>query len=181
MITRRQMLQSGAAGLGACAVAGLCAASLGAVGLGAAGSDRLPRPQGLVLRHLLTGERLLVEVDGNGGPPAASMAGIEYLLRDPSTDQRGSIDPQLIRQLLEVAAGWTPLPVYDVLDAYRSSARRARASLHHQGRAIDLRLSGIASADLAASAAARGRGGVGYYRSADFVHLDTGAPRCWQG
>jgi uncharacterized protein YcbK (DUF882 family) len=137
--------------------------------------------RGLVLRHLVTGEHLAVEVGNAGAPAPAILAGIESVLRDPQTGERGRIDPQLIRQLLELAAGWTPLPVYEVLDAYRSPARGAGGGLHHQGRAIDLRLSGVACADLAVRAAAQGRGGVGHYRNADFVHLDTGPPRRWQG
>ena len=57
----------------------------------------------------------------------------------------------------------------------------ARHSLHLEGRAIDVRLDGIDCADLAAGALALSRGGVGYYRRSDFVHLDTGALRTWRG
>jgi uncharacterized protein YcbK (DUF882 family) len=169
MITRRQLLQ-----FGGCAAAG---AGWPVTAVWADG----PVARGLVLRHLVTGEHLAVEVGSATAPSAALMTGIENVLRDPRTGERGRIDPGLIRQLVELAAGCTPLPVYDVLDAYRSPGRGAGIGLHHQGRAIDLRLSGVACADLAIRAAAHGRGGVGHYRNADFVHLDTGAPRCWQG
>jgi len=174
MITRRQLLQ-----FGGCATAG--AGWPASAVWGDAPGVRTVRVRGLVLRHRVTGEHLAVELGGGPGPSAAITAGIENVLRDPRTGARGRIDPQLIRQLLELAAGWTELPVYDVLDAYRSPARSAGRGLHHQGRAIDLRLAGVACADLAARAAAHGRGGVGYYRDGDFVHLDTGAPRCWRG
>jgi uncharacterized protein YcbK (DUF882 family) len=176
MITRRQVLQ-----FGGCAAAGVGASALmGAPGLMGAYAAA-PRPQGLLIRHLATGESLAVETGAGRDPSAASMSRIEAILRDPATDERGRMDPQLIRQLLDLAAEWTPLPVYEVLDAYRSDSRTAGAGLHGEGRAIDLRLSGVACADFAARAAAHARGGVGYYRSADFVHLDTGAARCWQG
>jgi len=168
MITRRRLLQAGG-----CAVTGVVVGSAMPV-------DGV-RPRRLVLRHLVTAEHLVVEVGADGLPSAARMASIETILRDPRTGECGRIDPQLIRQLLDIAAGLVELPVYDVLDAYRSPGRSAGAGLHHQGRAIDLCLSGISGADLAARAAAHGRGGVGFYRSADFVHLDTGAPRRWQG
>ena len=49
------------------------------------------------------------------------------------------------------------------------------------GRAIDVRISGVDCADLAAQALDLKRGGVGYYRASDFVHLDTGAFRTWKG
>jgi uncharacterized protein YcbK (DUF882 family) len=177
MITRRDLLQFA------------CAAGIGAAGIGAAGIGRGPakrlaerrRRRGFVIRHLATGEAQAFELGGDGGASAAIMAGIETILRDPATDECGRIDPHLISQLLDIAAEWTPLPVFDVLDAYRSSSRTAGTDLHRQGRAIDLRLCGIASADLAARAAVHARGGVGYYRCADFVHLDTGAPRRWLG
>jgi uncharacterized protein YcbK (DUF882 family) len=48
-----------------------------------------------------------------------------------------------------------------------------------QGRAIDVRLRGVSCADLRDVAIAARRGGVGYYRRSDFVHLDTGAVRAW--
>ena len=49
----------------------------------------------------------------------------------------------------------------------RTRHRRAPARLHLR----DLR-------DLALAAA---QGGVGYYRSSDFVHIDTGRFRTWNG
>ena len=50
-----------------------------------------------------------------------------------------------------------------------------------QGRAIDVRLQGIDCKDLAGQAEELKRGGVGYYRASNFVHLDTGAFRTWRG
>jgi uncharacterized protein YcbK (DUF882 family) len=47
------------------------------------------------------------------------------------------------------------------------------------GRAIDVRSTGIATKDLRAAALELARGGVGYYPSSNFVHLDTGAFRTW--
>jgi uncharacterized protein YcbK (DUF882 family) len=55
----------------------------------------------------------------------------------------------------------------------------AKRSLHMQGRAIDVRIPGTDSARLREVAADLRLGGVGYYRSSDFVHLDTGRPRVW--
>jgi len=44
-----------------------------------------------------------------------------------------------------------------------------------------VRLAGVDSARLADCARGLRRGGVGYYRESDFVHLDTGAFRTWRG
>ena len=55
----------------------------------------------------------------------------------------------------------------------------AEGSLHMSGRAIDVRSTGLATKDLRAAALELARGGVGYYPSSNFVHLDTGAFRAW--
>jgi uncharacterized protein YcbK (DUF882 family) len=53
--------------------------------------------------------------------------------------------------------------------------------MHLEGRAIDVRIAGVDCAHLAGRALDLTRGGVGYYRASDFVHLDTGAFRTWKG
>jgi uncharacterized protein YcbK (DUF882 family) len=55
----------------------------------------------------------------------------------------------------------------------------AKGSLHLQGRAIDVRLGDVSSAVLRDAAKELSRGGVGYYRESDFVHVDTGRVRVW--
>jgi uncharacterized protein YcbK (DUF882 family) len=81
--------------------------------------------------------------------------------------------------------------VFSVISGYRSpqtnallrerSSGVARHSMHLEGRAIDVRIAGVDCARLAGSALDLTRGGVGYYRASDFVHLDTGAFRTWKG
>jgi uncharacterized protein YcbK (DUF882 family) len=48
-----------------------------------------------------------------------------------------------------------------------------------KGMAIDVRLPGYDTAQLRKAAVAMKGGGVGYYSSSDFVHLDTGRVRYW--
>jgi uncharacterized protein YcbK (DUF882 family) len=55
----------------------------------------------------------------------------------------------------------------------------AEHSLHLQGRAIDVRLSGFSTARLHRLALGMSRGGVGFYAASDFVHLDNGRVRYW--
>ena len=56
----------------------------------------------------------------------------------------------------------------------------AKGSLHLQGRAIDVRLADVGSASLRdAGAVELRRGGVGYYRGPEYVHVDTGRVRRW--
>jgi uncharacterized protein YcbK (DUF882 family) len=55
----------------------------------------------------------------------------------------------------------------------------AKNSQHLLGKAIDVRLRGVDTAELRDAALALKRGGVGYYQSSDFVHMDTGSVRRW--
>jgi hypothetical protein len=55
----------------------------------------------------------------------------------------------------------------------------ARHSLHMQAEAIDIRFPGIPTSELREAALHLHRGGVAYYRSSDFVHVDVGGARKW--
>jgi uncharacterized protein YcbK (DUF882 family) len=120
-----------------------------------------------------------------------ALAQVEVLLRDYRTGARHPIDPPLLDTLYEVAQRAGVDPVFSVISGYRSpdtnamlherSSGVASRSLHMEGRAIDVRLAHVDCADLAAQALEMKRGGVGYYRASDFVHLDTGRFRTWRG
>lgn len=148
-------------------------------------------PKRIALRNLHTGEKLDVEFFRHGAYVPESLACIEVLLRDFRTGERHSIDPELLDYLVKVGESAGVDPVFSVISGYRSaqtnahlheqSAGVAQHSLHIEGRAIDVRMSAINCADLATHAVGLKRGGVGYYRASDFVHLDTGAFRTWKG
>ena len=57
----------------------------------------------------------------------------------------------------------------------------ATRSLHMDGRAIDVRLPGCSTSKLRDYALQMRAGGVGYYAKSDFVPLDTGRVRSWNG
>ena len=92
---------------------------------------------------------------------------------------------------MAVAAALNAEPSFEVISGYRSphtnAALRnlgrgvAERSLHMQGRAIDVRMGQVECTRLAAHAQELKRGGVGYYRGSNFVHLDTGSFRTWKG
>jgi uncharacterized protein YcbK (DUF882 family) len=81
--------------------------------------------------------------------------------------------------------------MFDVISGFRSAASNerlrtqgggvARQSLHLRGMAIDVRLRGVACTHLRDVGLELARGGVGYYRKSNFVHLDTGRVRSWTG
>jgi uncharacterized protein YcbK (DUF882 family) len=135
----------------------------------------------IALRNLHTGERLELEYFRDGGYLRAALAALEVLLRDVHSGEQGAVDPKLLDYLVDSAATVGARPVFSVLSGYRSELSGQSRNLHTQGRAVDVRLSGVDGAVLAAGANSLQRGGVGYYRATNFVHLDTGAFRTWRG
>ncbi len=184
--SRRRLLGSAvlAAGIGAAGVIGRAARAVepetGAIDVKRVG-----------LKNLHTGETLDVEFFRGGEYVPRSLAALQVLLRDFRNGEQHAIDPRLMDYLYDVAQGLRRDPVFDVISGYRSpqtnerlresSRGVARHSLHLEGRAIDVRLAGVDCAKLAGRAQELARGGVGYYRSSDFVHLDTGSFRTWRG
>ena len=103
----------------------------------------------------------------------------------------GTIDPAVFDVLHSVAGTCHADPMFEVISGFRSAASNemlreqgggvARKSLHLKGMAIDVRLRGVACTHLRDVGLELARGGVGYYRKSDFVHLDTGRVRSWAG
>ncbi len=121
-----------------------------------------------------------------------TFAQFDHVLRDHRTGEQFTMDRALYDLLIDLAAAAGREPHYEIISGFRSPATNAKLasrpgsgvssnSLHMQGRAIDVRLKGYPTAKLRDLALAMKRGGVGYYPSSDFVHLDTGRIRSWTG
>ena len=146
----------------------------------------------LRLYHTHTHERLdIVYRRGDAYLPEA-LDELDHYLRDHRTGQVRHFDPQLFDLLHDLTASLNDLGgEIDVICGYRTpwsneflrtrSAHTgvARHSLHLQAEAIDIRLAGIPTSAVRAAALRLHRGGVGYYRSSDFVHVDVGRVRQW--
>jgi uncharacterized protein YcbK (DUF882 family) len=168
-------------------VAGIAGAGLSRPGF----ATNEPAARRIALLNLHTNEHLDLEYFRDGGYVADALAKIEHVLRDFRNGEAHAIDPALMDYLVEVAARSGREARFSVISGYRSpetneklherSAGVSQHSLHMQGRAIDVRMAGIDCADLASRAENLKRGGVGYYRASNFVHLDTGAFRTWRG
>jgi uncharacterized protein YcbK (DUF882 family) len=196
--SRRRVLKAGGvlAGVSAAGLlAGTARSREAAANRGAASGPEpehgVMAPRRIALLNLHTDERLDVEYFRDGAHVPEAFSAIEVLLRDFRTGERHAIDPSLMDYLVQVAHTAGVDPAFSVISGYRSPQTNARLreqsrgvaqrSLHIEGRAIDVRMSGINCADLAAHALDLKRGGVGYYRASNFVHLDTGAFRTWRG
>lgn len=142
--------------------------------------------------HTHTGERLdIVYRRGDTYLPDA-LAQLDHFLRDHRTGDVHHYNPKVFDLLhdLTESLGDSGGEI-DVVCGYRSpwsneflrhrSARSgvAEHSLHMQAEAIDIRLPGIPTSEVRDAALKLDRGGVGYYRASDFVHVDVGRVRRW--
>lgn len=153
----------------------------------------LPAPAGaqqLSFYHLHTGEKLRVVYREHGEVVGEALAEINHVLRDFRTGDVVPIDVALLDQLYTLDSLFgPPRGHFEVICGYRSSKTNealrhstsgvAKDSLHVSGRAIDIRHTATATAKLRDAAIALRRGGVGYYRDSNFVHVDTGRFRTW--
>ncbi len=195
-LTRRRFLVGGGAAAVALGSVGIAAAgslteNLHASSFAAAGALSGNAPHWLELVNTHTAESLQIVYRNAGGLVTPALQRLQWLLRDHRRNEAAPIDVGVYDQLVALATAAGVEPRYEVISGYRSpqtnavlrgrSGGVATRSLHMQGRAIDVRLHGVSCADLRDLAIAAGRGGVGYYRSSDFVHLDTGRVRRWAG
>ena len=86
--------------------------------------------------------------------------------------QRGLLEKSVLHALL---SGDYALAV----ETIERAGGVAKRSLHMDGQAIDIRVSGVPLADLRDAAWSLQAGGVGYYPREQFVHVDTGPVRHW--
>ena len=139
--------------------------------------------------HTHTGKELeLTYAVGTKYNPLA-LNRINCYLGDFRTGEVHPIDPQLLDMLWAIQHRCGKKGIFSVISGYRSpqtnnnlrsnSSGVAKKSLHMQGKAIDVRFSAIPTKRLRDYAAKLEAGGVGYYPTSDFIHLDTGRYRTW--
>ncbi|MFZ0863620.1 MAG: DUF882 domain-containing protein [Candidatus Sulfotelmatobacter sp.] len=142
--------------------------------------------------HTHTRERLdIVYRRGDTYLPEA-LDELDHYLRDHRTGEVHHFDPRLFDLLHDLTASLNDSGgEIDVICGYRTPWSNellrtrgphtgvARRSLHMQAEAIDIRLPGISTAVVRDAALRLHLGGVGYYRSSDFVHVDVGRVRRW--
>jgi uncharacterized protein YcbK (DUF882 family) len=151
-----------------------------------------PREYRLRLYHTHTNERLDIVYRRGEKYLPESLAQLDRYLRDHRTGDVHRFDPNLFDLLYDLTASLKDTGgEIDVVCGYRTPLSNeflrtrgthsgvALHSLHMQAEAIDIRLPGIATAAVRDAALRLQRGGVGYYRDSNFVHLDVGPVRRW--
>ncbi len=114
----------------------------------------------------------------------------DKFLRCHFTNQPTDMDPRLFVVLLKAAQHFHVQKI-DVVSGFRDpkynlSLRKkgrqvARNSEHTQGHAVDFRLPGVSIDALHEWARSLRLGGVGFYKSSRFIHVDVGNVRYWNG
>lgn len=162
-----------------------------AVGLAASPVEAATQPRRLLLHNLHTKEDLDVVYRQGQEFDRRALTSLNYFLRDWRREEVLPIDPRLYDIMAAIADRLGQAPRFEIISGYRSPQtnamlRRAgggaaKRSLHMFGRAIDLRLEGARLRDVREVARQLERGGVGYYPKSQFVHIDTGKVRTWNG
>jgi uncharacterized protein YcbK (DUF882 family) len=148
------------------------------------------QPYRLRLHNLHTLEDIdIVYRTGDNYQPEA-IALLNYFLRDHNTNEVKAYDPRefdllhdiLIHlrrpdALIDVVCGYRTQETNEILRA--SSRGVAEHSQHILGHAIDLRIPGSTTVQIRNAALSLNEGGVGYYPTTHFVHVDVGAIRTW--
>ncbi len=144
----------------------------------------------LRLYHLHTGEHIdVVYRVGDRYLPNA-VAELDHFLRDHRTGDVKDYDLKEFDLLHDLMARLNdPDGTIDIVCGYRTPWSNnylrehghgvALHSEHMQAKAIDIRIPGVPTAKVRDAALALHRGGVGYYKQSNFVHVDVGPVRRW--
>jgi len=145
----------------------------------------------LAFDNLHTGETIKVTYWEKGQYIKGALSEINHILRDHRNNEVKRIDKALLDQLFVLHNKLGSRKAFQVISGYRSpksnammhdrSRGVAKKSMHIEGRAIDIRLQDAALSNVHKAALAMNAGGVGYYPSSQFVHVDTGKVRHWGG
>jgi len=148
-------------------------------------------PRRVAFHNLHTGEALDAVYWENGAYVPDALAAVNYHLRDYRSGDVYPISPGLLDVLGNLARRVDTRGPFQVISGYRSAATNAmlraqsdgvaRSSLHMRGLAIDIRLADTDLDRLHRAALGLAAGGVGYYPTSDFVHVDVGRVRRWGG
>lgn len=177
MHVRRQVLKFGLAALGAAVLPSQVLADVA--------------PRRLALNNLHTGEAIDAVYFEKGAYVPDAVEALDKVLRDFRTGDVRDMDRGLFDLLHNLKTKVESKAPFQIISGYRSpktnAALHAKSngvathSLHMDGKAMDIRLAGVQLPHLRDAALSLGKGGVGFYPQSNFVHVDVGRVRRWQG
>jgi len=143
----------------------------------------------LSFHHIHTKEDLTITYKVNGRYDEEALKKINWIMRDWRKDESTKMDPHTIDVLWDVHREVSATEAIWIICGYRSPAtnsmlrRRsggvAKFSQHMLGKAVDFYIPGVPLEQLREAGLRAQRGGVGFYPSSNFVHMDTGNVRHW--
>lgn len=122
------------------------------------------------------------------------MESLKRMVRDHRSGREHEVDPDLVNLLydlkLVLEKRHPGMKVkYNIISGYRApetnamlraaGGGQAKDSRHMHGDAMDIRVPGIDLVELRNTAWCLQRGGVGFYKGSNFVHVDTDRVRYW--
>lgn len=179
-ISRRHFLAAGLVSTAACLFPHKAAAEP---------SQVFPAEKLLSFRNTHTDENMKAIYWSRGSYVPEALTDINYILRDFRTGEVKEIDTDLLDLLFALSQKLECTAPFHIISGYRSQETNSllsvmsngvvKDSLHICGKAIDIRLPGYELKTLQHAAKDLRKGGVGYYPSSDFVHVDVGRIRYW--
>jgi uncharacterized protein YcbK (DUF882 family) len=143
----------------------------------------------IAFHNLHTDEKLSVTYWKDGAYDRAAWGKINHILRDHYSGDAHVMDLRLMDLLHDVRNHLGNDRPVEIISGYRSPATNlrlreasggvAKNSYHMRGMAADVRFDGTPLSHLHDVALNLQRGGVGYYPTSDFVHIDVGPVRRW--
>ncbi|MEQ1814677.1 MAG: DUF882 domain-containing protein [Candidatus Nitrotoga sp.] len=147
--------------------------------------------RGLSLYNTHTGESIKTVYWAEGNYIPEALADINHILRDHRNNAVKAMSPALLNLLHSVHSAVDARQPIHIISGYRSPATNAmlaargkgvvKHSMHLDGMATDIRIPGRELTRVRRAALMMKGGGVGYYPGSDFVHVDVGRVRQWQG
>jgi uncharacterized protein YcbK (DUF882 family) len=144
----------------------------------------------LSIHSVNTGESIDVVYWAKGQYDHGALREINRVMRDFRTGDITNMSLEMINTASRLQAMFSKKAPIEFLSGYRSPRtnemlRRttrnvARNSYHLRGAAVDMRIPGADTRNIRDAALKMRSGGVGYYSSSNFVHIDSGPFRTWR-
>jgi uncharacterized protein YcbK (DUF882 family) len=141
-------------------------------------NDPLPRPSGNLEIVSLANPKDRAKVNiynPDGSYSITAEEELNFVLRCRRTDDEKAIDIQLLTWMSLIYDHFGSKPL-QIVSAYRN--QRKQSSNHAKGRAMDIRIEGVAPKKIRDYAQTLDRGGmgIGLYPRSQFVHIDVRSP-----